>query len=112
MGEQDVQDIRKLLRTPTLENVEAVNRKLELIASFLTSVKTSMEGGQSCNSSVQKILTRLPAEMSAINTLMQGPLDFFRGLNLLRASKFGSYEHTGALRSFEFETSSKTLIHL
>ncbi|MDQ2840769.1 MAG: hypothetical protein M3Y72_06970 [Acidobacteriota bacterium] len=111
-AEQDVQDIRKLLRTPTPENVEAVNRKLESVVSFLASVKTSMDAGQSCDSNLQKFLTRLPSEMSAINVLMKEPSAFFRGLNAQRASKFGSYEHTGALKSFEIETSSKTLIHM
>lgn len=112
LAEQDIQDIRRLLRTPTAENAAAVNRKLESVASFLTSVKTSMEAGQSCDLSLQKFLTRLPSEMSAISLLLKGPSEFFRRLNVLRASKFGSYEHTGALKSFEFETSSKTLIHL
>jgi len=111
-AEQDVQDIRKLLRTPTPENVEAVNRKLESVASFLGSVKASMDAGQSCDSSLQKFLRRLPSEMSAINVLMKEPSAFFRRLNAQRASKFGSYEHTGTLKSFEFETGSKTLIHL
>jgi hypothetical protein len=111
-AEQNVQDIRKLLLTPTPENIEAVNSKLESVASFLTSVKARIDEDKYCSESVRKFLIGLPAEISAINVLLQEPLEFFRGLNAMRASKFGSYEHTGALRNYAFETSSKTLIHL
>jgi hypothetical protein len=110
-AEQEVLNIRNLLRNPTPDNLEAANLKLELLASFLISVKEDLTAGQSCDSSVQKFLGRLPAEMSAIRTLMQGPIEFFRGLNAMRAGKFGSYEHTGVLKSFELQ-SGKTLIHL
>jgi hypothetical protein len=112
LPEQDVQDIRKLLLKPTPENFEAANRKLESVASFLNSVKSTIDGGQPFDSNLQKFLTRLPSEVSAIKILMKEPLEFFRRLNCQRASKFGSYERTGALKRFEFETGSKTLIHL
>jgi hypothetical protein len=109
--EQELGEIRNLLRNPTPENIDAANQKLELAASFLISVKESLAAGESCDSSVQKCLGRLPVEMSAIRALMQGPLEFFRGLNAFRAAKFGSYERTGTLKNFELE-SGKTLIHL
>ena len=111
-AEREIREIRSLLRDPTPENVELVNQKLELLASFLTSVKNSLSEGQSCDSTVQKFLARMPLEMSAVRVLLQGPLEFFRGVNALRAAKFGSYERTGALRNFQPDLSSKTLIHL
>jgi len=109
--EQEVRNIRDLLRNPTPENVDAANQKLELVASFLISVKEELAAGETCDTGVQKFLGRLPVEMSAIRALMQGPLEFFRGLNAFRAAKFGSYERTGTLKNFELE-SGKTLIHL
>ena len=109
--EQELGNIRDLLRNPTPENIEAANQKLELVASFLISVKENPAAEEFCDSNVRKFLGRLPVEMSAIRALMQGPLEFFRGLNAFRAGKFGSYERTGTLKNFELE-SGKTLIHL
>ena len=111
-AELEIREIRSLLRNPTPENFELVNRKMELLASYLTSLKETLSAGQACDFTARKFLMRLPFEMSAMRVLMQGPLEFFRGVNALRAAKFGSYERTGALRNFQLDISSKTLIRL
>lgn len=109
---REVKEIRNLLRTPTPENIALVNQKLELLASYLTSVKNGLSDGKTCDSKSRKILACLPTELSAIRVLLQGPVEFFRSLNALRAAKFGSYERTGTLRKFELEVRGKTLVHL
>jgi hypothetical protein len=100
-AEQELHAIQALLAAPTPDNFQAVNRKLESLIPFFGSLETSLSANPTCDQPLREFLTRLPVEMSHIRILLEGPLNFFRGLNESRALKFGSYDQTGRLTAFD-----------
>ena len=111
-AEQELRQITKLLEVPTPENYEAVNRKLEYLARFLVSVKDALSSGSSCDSRIQIFMRGLPAEMRNIRTLMQAPIEFFRGMNALPGVYVASYDQSGNVKNFQSAVLNRTVLHL
>jgi len=110
-AEQELKQIRQLLRTPTPGTFPVLQQKLEFLASFLTSVHTAAATEKSCDSRVRTFLSGLSGELSAIRVLLEAPASLFDGLNTFRVESFGSYQRTGTLKGFELG-SGRTLLHL
>ena len=96
-AEQELHAIQALLTAPTPDNFQTVNRKLESLVPFLSSLETTLSANQKCDQQLRQFITRLPLEMSHIRVLLEGPMNFFRGLHESRALKFGSYDQSGKL---------------
>ena len=109
-AQHDVEDIRKLLITPTPESFEIVNQRLAQLASSLEQIKAELSAGKPPDSKVTEFLGGLPAEMARVLTLMQAPVTFLIGLNVFLAAKFGSYDQTGNVKNLG--ASARTLAHL
>jgi hypothetical protein len=111
-AEREIDNIRQLLRNPTPTNLEAANRKLESLALFLGSLPATLISGQNCDSKLREFITRLPGAMARIRILIENQADFYRGLSLSRALKFGSYDESGNPKRFEIQAAAKTVVHL
>jgi hypothetical protein len=91
----DVQEIRKLLLDPNSATIAVANSKLESLAAFVLSAKSSLESGKACDPSLRIFLTDLRLEMARIRNLLEGAAKFFNGLNGLRYN--AAYQRNGLL---------------
>jgi len=111
LAEQELEQVRRLLRTPTPDTFPVLNQKLEFLVSFLTSVHTAAVAGKSCDARTRSFLSGISGDLPAIRLLLEGPAKLFEGLNAFRAESFGSYQRTGSIQGFELQ-SGRTLMHL
>jgi hypothetical protein len=108
-AEQQISDLKELLRTPTPENFEAANQKL---AGLLTHLQSSVSEPSVIHQRETVFLTRLPSEMAHIQALFQAPVNYLEGLAVFRAQKFGSYNRDGQIKGLGQENSARTITHL
>ena len=110
--QSEVSEIRELVKTPTPENFQAANSKLESIAASLNGLSAESCRKVLSQPDTREFLRRLPAEMDRLRVLMEAPSIFYQGLENLRAAHFGAYERSGNLRSLETRSLARTVVHL
>ena len=109
----EVSEIRELVKTPTSENFQAANAKLESLASSLSQIYAARDTAALLSTpGIRDFLRSLPSEMARIRTLMEAPSSFYKALDNLRAVHFGAYERSGSMRSLETRPLARTVVHL
>lgn len=111
-AQQQVRELKELLKVPTPENFETANQKLTGIFQALQRFECEASALQNPTAEDTAFLSRLPSEMTQVLELFKGPVDFLQGLALFRVHKFGSYSRDGELRGLSQESSSHTITHL
>jgi hypothetical protein len=111
-AQSEIEEIRRLVLTPTPQNFQTVNTKLESLAGSLSQMMATYTEGTLENPGSRDFLLRLPAEIARIRTLMEAPSVYYRSLENLCAMYFGSYERSGSMRSLQPAPATRTLAHL
>jgi hypothetical protein len=111
-AEQQVGELKELLKVPTPENFEAAHQKLTGVFHALQRFESEPSAVQNLTASDTAFLSRLPSEMTQVLGLFKGPVDFLQGLALFRIQQFGSYSRDGELRGLSQESSTHTITHL
>jgi len=103
----ELKNIRRLLTSPTPENVRIANAELRKLSPAVSEfARLLLARKEITNEDVQSVVG-LRSEVSSILVLSATALDYFRRLSLLRVAGFGDYERTGALKPLE--TASRTI---
>jgi hypothetical protein len=110
--EQQIGELKELLKTPTPENFEAANQKLAGVFMALQSAASEPSTLEKRSVGDLAFLSRLSSEMAQVLRLFRGPVDYLEGLLIFRAQKFGSYNRDGQLKSLSQESCSRTITHL
>ncbi len=111
-AEQQVGELKELLKVPTPENFEAANHKLGVVFHVLRDFAAELFAAPNVTPKDTAFLSRLPSELAQVQKLFQGPVDFLQGLAWFRAEKFGSYTREGELKSLVQGSDSRILAHL
>lgn len=111
-AEQQVGELKELLKVPTPANFEAANQKLTGVFHALQRLESEPSAVQNLTANDTAFLSRLPSEMTEVLSLFKGPVDFLQGLALFRIRSFGSYSRDGQMRGLSQESGSHTIAHL
>lgn len=112
LGQTEIEEIRRLVLDPTPANFQAIQAKLEYIASTLSRVLADPEPILRERDSACTFLQQLPREMARVRVLMHAPLAFYQGLQSIYVTHFGAYERSGEMRSLTAQPFSRTVVHL
>jgi hypothetical protein len=110
-AEQEVRNIRELLKSPTPENFEAANQKLGSVAAALEGIIAEPSAIKMRTASDIAFLFRLSSEMECVRLLLEAPIKLLEGLSHFRTQRFGSYNSQGQVKGFDLQN-SQTLTHL
>jgi hypothetical protein len=97
----ELQDIRRLLSSPTPDNVRIANAELRKLPSAVSEFAALLLAKQEITKDDVRTVVRLRSEVATILLLLAAALDYFRRLSLLRVAGFGDYERTGELKPLE-----------
>jgi hypothetical protein len=109
-AEQQLQTIRKLLKTPTREHYAAAVPALEQLMRALRSWTRSLEDGVVVSPEERAFAEHVQKELASVRQLLDAPVRFFAGLNAAGAAGFGAYERSGTVQSLA--SGKRTLAHL
>jgi hypothetical protein len=109
-AEQQLQTIRRLLKTPTREHYAAAVPALEQLMGTLRSWTLSLEGGTPVSAQERAFGAYVQKELAALRQLLDAPMRFFAGLNAAGAAGFGAYERSGTIQNLA--SGKRTLAHL
>ena len=102
-----LQNIRRLLTSPTPDNVRLANAELIKLPSAAGEFAARLLAKKEITKDDVSFVVGLRSEVASILLLAASALDYFRRLGLLRVAGFGDYERTGALKPIE--TASRTI---
>ena len=109
----NVEQMQRWALDPTPATYQSIQAQLECFAASLSRILANPEA-LNCSdaASLRVYLKQLPGELARLRVLMRSPLDFYQGLQHLRAAHFGSYQRSGELLSLEPKPFSRTILHL
>ncbi len=110
--EQQIRDLKELLKTPTPGNFEAANQKLTHLSTALQTLVSEPTMLNNGNAGDIALLSRLPGEMAHIHQLFQAPVKYLHGLALFRVQKFGAYNCQGQMNSLGQGSLARTITQL
>lgn len=93
-----LQNIRRLLISPSPGNIRIANAELEILAPSFAELLGLLPAQRDSVSAALASLAGMRSELSAIAALSQKALDYFNGLGQLRASQSGAYGRNGEWR--------------
>jgi len=93
-----LQNIRRLLISPSPGNIRTANAELETLAPTFAEFFGRLPARRESVPAVLESFTHMRSELSAIATLSQKASDYFNRLSHLRASKSGAYGRNGEWR--------------
>jgi hypothetical protein len=111
-AQTEVQELRALALNPTPDNFQAIQVKLESLATYLSLALNAPPSGIDETAGWRVFLNQLPFEMSRLRTLIQAPVSFYERLDTIRTLHFGSYARSGEMHSLEAKPFSRTVVHL
>jgi hypothetical protein len=111
-AQTEVQELRELALNPTPANFQAIQVKLESLATYLSQVLNNPSSEFNETTALRGFLNQLPFEMSRLRNLMQAPVSFYERLDTIRVLHFGSYARSGEMHSLETKPFSRTVVHL
>jgi hypothetical protein len=100
----ELHNIRRLLISPSPENVRVASAELEKLPSAVNDLAGHLLANKKVTYDDVKALMGLRSEILSILLLLTAALDYFTRLRLLRATGFSDYERTGALRPLEMDS--------
>jgi hypothetical protein len=98
-ADQQLQTIRRLLKSPTREHYAAAVSALEQLMGTLQHWTRSLENGAVVSSEHRAFGAHLQKELAALRQLLDAPMRFFAGLDAAGAAGFGAYGRTGAVQN-------------